>query len=136
MTHAKQFMNINMMTEGQKMINISSEKTNMLIKNHITNKSESHIPVNDEIQRDALTSAKRQVLLKMAVDAFMNPVKIDMEDVMTNKWLLWKYSDQIHAERKRQSKWLDEAQDAPCGFAIGRRIFEKAEIMVNNLTNW
>ena len=135
MTHAKPFMNINMMTEGQKMINISSEKTNMLIKNHITNKSESHIPVNDEIQRDALTSAKRQVLLKMAVDAFMNPVKIDMEDVMTNKWLLWKYRDQIHAERKRQSKWLDEAQDAPCGFAIGRRIFEKAEIMVNSLTN-
>ena len=135
MTLAKQFMNINMMTEGQKMINISNEKTNMLIKNHITNKSESHIPVNDEIQRDALTSAKRQVLLKMAVDAFMNPVKIDMEDVMTNKWLLWKYRDQIHAERKRQSKWLDEAQDAPCGFAIGRRIFEKAEIMVNSLTN-
>ena len=134
MTHAKQFMNINMMTEGQKMINISSEKTNMLIKNHITNKSESHIPVNDEIQRDALTSAKRQVLLKMAVEAFMNPVKIDMEDVMTNKWLLWKYRDQIQAERKRQSKWLDEAQDAPCGFAIGRRIFEKAEILVSYLS--
>ena len=116
MTHAKQFMNLNTMTEGQKTINVSSAKTNMLIKNHITNKSESHIPVNDEIQRDALTPAKRQVLLKMAVDAFMNPVKIDMEDVMTNKW-------------------LDEAQDAPCGFAIGRRIFEKAEILVSYLSH-
>merc|ERR1711872_456758 len=52
-----------------------------------------------------------------------------MEEVMKNKWLKWKYKDQIEAEDKRRSKWLEEAEDSPNGFAIGRRIFEKAEIV-------
>lgn len=110
--------------------NFSLDKTHMLLRNHM-NKSESNIPLNEEVKRNALTQARREELLKMAADAFMNPSKIDLEEVMKNKWLRWKYRDQIDAENKRRSKWLDEAEDAPTGFAIGRRIYEKAEIIVS-----
>ena len=95
------------------------------------NKSESYLPVNEEVKRNALSPAQKERLLRMVVDAFMNPVKIDMEEVMKNKWLKWKYKDQIEVENKRRSKWLEDAEDAPTGFAIGRRIFEKAEIIVS-----
>ena len=101
----------------------------MLLKSHM-NRSESHLPVNEELKRNALSPAQKEKLMRMVVDAFMNPVKIDMQVVMQNKWLKWKYKDQIEAEDKRRSKWLEEAEDAPNGFAIGRRIFEKAEIVV------
>ena len=110
--------------------NFNFEKTHMLLKSHM-NRSESHLPVHEEMKRNAVSPAQKEKLLRMAVDAFMNPVKIDMEEVMKNKWLKWKYKDQIEAEDKRRSKWLEEAEDSPNGFAIGRRIFEKAEIVVS-----
>ena len=49
---------------------------------------------------------------------------------MENKWLKWRYKEQIAAENKRRSKWLKEDEDKDCGYAIGRRIFEKAEIVI------
>ena len=118
------------MASSKKRSNISLEKTHMLLRNHM-NKSESHIPLNEEVKRNALTPGRREELLKMAADAFMNPSKIDIEEVMKNKWLRWKYRDQIDAENNRRSKWLEDAEDAPTGFAIGRRIYEKAEIIVS-----
>ena len=111
----------------------SCEKTHMLIKSQ-RNKSESHLPVNEEIKRNALSPAMKENLLRMAVDAFLNPIKLDLEEVTKNKWLKYKYKDQIQAEeKKRHPKWLDDADEAPTGFAIGRRIFEKAEIIVSHM---
>ena len=118
------------MTGSKTKANFSIEKTHMLLKSHM-NRSESHIPVNEEIKRNALSPAQKEKLMRMAVDAFMNPVKVDMEEVMKNRWLKWKYRDRIEAEDKKRSKWLEEAEDSPTGFAIGRRIFEKAEIVVS-----
>ena len=110
--------------------NIGVEKSQMLLKNHM-NKSESHIPVNEEIKRNALSEARREELLKMVADAFMNPTKINMEEVMQSGWLRWKYRDRIDAENKQRSKWIEDGEEAPTGFAIGRRIYEKAEIVVS-----
>ena len=36
----------------------------------------------------------------------------------------------MEEEAKKSSRWLDDDEEAACGFAIGRRIFEKAEIEV------
>ena len=38
--------------------------------------------------------------------------------------------EDLEAEAKKKSRWLDEDDEESCGFAIGRRIFEKAEIEV------
>ena len=40
------------------------------------------------------------------------------------------FSEDLEEEAKKSSKWLDDDEEGSCGFAIGRRIFEKAEIEV------
>ena len=40
------------------------------------------------------------------------------------------FSEDLEEEAKKSSKWLDDDEEGACGFAIGRRIFEKAEIEV------
>ena len=109
--------------------NFNINKTHILLKNHMK-KSESSIIFNEEVKRKELSPARKQELLKMAVNAFRNSSRINIDDAMENKWMRWKYRDQIDAELKRRSKWLEEAEDSSSGFAIGRRIFEKAEIVV------
>jgi len=41
--------------------------------------------------------------------------------------------EDLEREAKKKSRWLDEDEEESCGFAIGRRIFEKAEIEVSIL---
>ena len=43
---------------------------------------------------------------------------------------LFHFSEDLEEEAKKSSKWLDDDDEGACGFAIGRRIFEKAEIEV------
>ena len=93
-------------------------------------KSESNIVSNEEVKRNALSASKKKELLEMAVSAFRDHSKNKLEDNMRNKWLLWKYKDQIANEEKRRNKWLEEAQSESRGYAIGRRNYEKAEIVV------
>ena len=38
--------------------------------------------------------------------------------------------EDLEEEAKKSSRWLDDDEEGACGFAIGRRIFEKAEIEV------
>ena len=83
-----------------------------------------------DVKRKTMTPARKKELLQMAANAFMNSSGIDINDATQNKWLRWKYKDQIEAEEKRRAKWLEEDEDALSGFATGRRIFGKAETVV------
>ena len=42
------------------------------------------------------------------------------------------FREDLEEEAKKSSRWLEEDEEGACGFAIGRRIFEKAEIEVTN----
>ena len=41
------------------------------------------------------------------------------------------FREDLEQESKKKNKWLDNDDEESCGFAIGRRIFEKAEIEVD-----
>ena len=96
--------------------------------------SESNLVSNEELKRNALSDAKKKQLLQVAVSAFMNNSKNNLGGSKKNKWLLWKYKDQIANDEKRRNKWLEEAESETRGYAIGRRNYEKAEIVVRNIS--
>ena len=55
---------------------------------------------------------------------------------MLNKYFKTQFlllREDLEREAKKKSRWLDEDEEESCGFAIGRRIFEKAEIEVSIL---
>ena len=52
-----------------------------------------------------------------------------MQVIMLQNLILFARED-LEIEAKKKSRWLDEDEEESCGFAIGRRIFEKAEIEV------
>ena len=95
--------------------------------------SESNLVSNEELKRNALSDAKKKELLQMAVSAFMNNSKNNSDGSKKNKWLLWKHKDQILNDEKKRNKWLEEAESDTRGYAVGRRNYEKAEILVRNI---
>ena len=97
--------------------------------------SESNLVSNEELKRNALSDAKKKELLQVAVSAFMNNSKHNIDGSKKNKWLLWKHKDQILNDEKRRNKWLEEAESDTRGYAVGRRNYEKAEILVRNISS-
>ena len=117
--------------QANETLNVNGPFSGSLDKALPKNKSESNLVLNEEVKRHALSPARKKELLEMAVSAFMNKYnRVDMEHIRENKWHLWKYRDQIAHEEKRRNKWLQEAEADNSGYAIGRRIFDKAEIVV------
>ena len=95
--------------------------------------SESNLVSNEELKRNALSDAKKKELLQVAVSAFMNNSKHNLDGSKKNKWLLWKYKDQISNDERRRNKWIEDAESDTRGYAVGRRNYEKAEIVVRNI---
>ena len=67
---------------------------------------------------------KEKMLIKEAAEAFAT-ASARKKRARDNKWFRWKYFDQNFEEED----WLNE-QKIDMGWAIGRRIYEKAEIEV------
>ena len=51
---------------------------------------------------------------------------------LKNRWFYWKYKDEVDEIRRKSSDWMGDQNDngtgGTGGFAIGRRIYEKQEI--------
>ena len=64
------------------------------------------------------------MLKKEVVEAFATAAARN-ERARKNKWLRWKYIDDL----KKEDDWLSDQKD-DMGWAVGRRIYDKEEIEV------
>ena len=67
---------------------------------------------------------KENMLKKEVVDTF-STVSARNERARKNKWLRWKYFDDLNNEHD----WLSDHIIEDMGWAIGRRIYDKEEIL-------
>ena len=67
---------------------------------------------------------KDKMLKKEVVEAFATAAARN-ERARKNKWLRWKYIDDL----KKEDDWLSDQKD-DMGWAVGRRIYDKEEIEV------
>ena len=74
---------------------------------------------------------KEKILKKEVVDTFSTAATRN-ERARKNKWLRWKYFDDLDKEHD----WLSDHIIEDMGWAIGRRIYDKEEIEVKSQTLW
>ena len=75
---------------------------------------------------DTLSQKERDRMLATAcIEAFATAAARN-ERARTNKWLRWKYADEL----RKEESWLDGTGVDDMGWAVGRRIYEKEEIEV------
>ena len=69
-------------------------------------------------------------LKEMGLEAIINAGRRKAR--LENRWFYWKYKDEVDEIRRKSSDWMGDKNDAAGGgtggFAIGRRIYEKQEI--------
>ena len=72
-----------------------------------------------------LSQEEKENMLKKEVVETFSTVSARNERARKNKWLRWKYIDDL----KKEDDWLSDQKD-DMGWAVGRRIYDKEEIEV------
>ena len=75
---------------------------------------------------DTLSEKERNRMLATACIEAFSTAAARNERARTNKWLRWKYADEL----RKEESWLDGTGVDDMGWAVGRRIYEKEEIEV------